>query len=101
MSRTKYWLSVLGMILIGGLILALIQESYGDNAQYVVGRWLGLGIAAIIWAIASFRLRDAGRKEYWSFLVIVPVVNLFAIIAIGLLPSRSANLEAESFGNPF
>jgi uncharacterized membrane protein YhaH (DUF805 family) len=101
MTRAKYWLVVLVLWFVGGLILAIVKEAYGDNAVHDVGPWLAFGILMFFWPLASLRLRNAGRKERWSFLVIVPLVNLFAIIAIGILPSRSIDPESKSFENPF
>ena len=94
MSRGIYWSWVIGLIVAGGLLSTFVKLTYGEGAELMVGRWLVLAIVAICLALAALRLRDSGYNEKWAYLVLIPVLNLFTIIAIGI--PRTAELEAET-----
>ena len=101
MSRGTYWIWVTGLIIASGLLLTIVKSSYGGDAEYDVGRMLLLTVVAICLALAALRLRDSGHSELWAYLVLVPFLNLVAIIAVGIPRSAELSVDATASDNPF
>jgi len=83
-SRTRGWLvfGICTAATLGFLALAIARPD--------VARWLFplLGLLTVVQTVAVVqRLHDAGRSGYWSWISLVPLLGIFAIMAINALPS--------------
>ena len=98
MSRRRYikrWLILLavGVVLGGGRTLA--EMFLPAEVGSMVGG--GLGVIALIWGLIALalsvvwtmnRAKDVGKDEAWGLLVLVPIVNIVAVVIFASLPSR-------------
>lgn len=83
------------------LISALVGLAGGDGAFSTA---IGVGAVVLVGATVAAlflytmqRLNDLGRHRAWSLLLLVPVVNVFVLVGLGLWPGESATNE---FGPP-
>ncbi len=106
-TRKQYWLSLLviftATILLEflgfvGFVYLTHTDSHSQHHLLLIYSFLfaaiiflGL-IISITWiefALVSKRCRDIGINPFWSLLLLIPYVNLIAIIVIGSRKSKS------------
>ncbi len=101
-SRREYWFpfiiqSVLATAAIVLFIIADIQ--YSDNLPYLIPAYVitaYLGVSLIPWvSLTVRRLHDAGKKGWWTFLMLIVGVGTFILLLICSLSS------SPDFYNPF
>ena len=102
-KRSRYWATIAGVMAASFLCSILFEEIivWVLPAPIVGLLLIALGIA-LVWlqlAVATRRCRDARISPFWSILLIVPAINLMALIILGVLPSRAGTMAtAESVG---
>lgn len=76
--------SAMGIVIVNGLpsvlvlpVLVLLALSYAVPALIFSVKW------------STARAEDAGRNGAWGFLMLVPAVNVVALLVFSALPSRS------------
>ena len=61
---------------VGGAVSLLFLACYGIPAV----------VLSVVWTMA--RASNAGKDEAWGLLVLVPIVNVVAVLAFASMPSR-------------
>lgn len=89
----KRWLVLLGV----GVLVSVAREMAATSLPFGLGFAVSL-VLAICYAIPALvfsvkwsteRVEDAGRNGAWGLLILVPIVNVVALIVFSVLPSRS------------
>jgi uncharacterized membrane protein YhaH (DUF805 family) len=94
-NRARFWLGWLGAVLltvaVGQTMLLAIQVLAGpDTAEQAVlgARMLAAFVCGVLYFVMLFALlvernHDRGRSGYWSLLLLIPLINIWAIIDLG------------------
>lgn len=74
-----------------GLTLTVewIAHELGEPvALYFIGPCLGLIVGLFLFFLTQDRLTDSGRNKHWAWLLLLPAVNVIAIVIFGCLPPK-------------
>ena len=93
----KRWLILVAVgVMVGiGQVLAdtFLPVGIGSGLSVILLMLFGLPAAALLVVWTMHRATDAGKDEAWGLLVLVPIVNIVALVVFASLPSRE---DAES-----
>ena len=88
----KRWLILLAIgVLVGiGRVLAetFLPEEFGSVPSLIVLACYGFPALALSVVWTMHRATDAGKDEAWGLLLLVPIVNIVALVVFASLPSR-------------
>ena len=87
LSREPFWLGFLFMSLLAMLAIAPYREP--ETGAIVIGPATMVVLIVVFWselALASKRLHDRGWSAWLVLILLIPLVNLAAYIALGLIP---------------
>ena len=88
----KRWLILIAVGVVAGIGRVLVDSFSPAELGQVLGVLvLGLyGLPAlalsVVWTM--HRATDADKDEAWGFLILIPIVNIVAVVVFALLPSR-------------
>lgn len=99
-TRSTYWLFILDFIILQAIILGAFWSI--SDLKYTIctsGQLVLLGFAALIVifsiipgiAMQVRRLHDVGKKGYWCFFNLLPIVGQIIILIFTLMPSGPDN----------
>jgi cytochrome c-type biogenesis protein CcmE len=105
-SRGEFWLGLLlscvalNVVAIGLRVLSTIdvgQTEAGGMATglIILGSIISIPLAVAVFAVYIKRLHDLGRSGWWSLILFVPVVQLWALIECG---RREGVPESNAYG---
>lgn len=89
----KRWLVLLGVGILVGIARELapmfLPLELAVALSFIVSACYALPalIFSVVWTMD--RAADAGKNELWGLLILVPIVNVVALVVFSALPSRS------------
>lgn len=98
-SRRRYlfWVLIANLgnplLLIGGVQGLALGTKHGSPAFFAIGAVLFIAGTAMFYISlqqAVQRSRDAGHDKKLAWLLLLPIINVVAFLALALLPSRAA-----------
>lgn len=101
-GRGKWWLgqlAVIGTILVGSLITALLFGSQLRGDSLSTAAWVGIAITVILacyinLCVVVTRYHDRGKSGWWYLFGFIPVVGpIWQLIELGFLPGDESDNE--------
>ena len=83
-SRLRFWIM---FFLIFGLHQNTLQPDYIHTVEYLIIQFIFVVLAFItFWG----RANDAGKSGWFSLLMLIPILNFYAIYILGFYPSKKS-----------
>ncbi len=101
-SRSQFWLGVLGLTAYSILICALFAGLMGAlNNLIIAGVVFGIAMLVLCWSGLSLyakRLHDHDKSLWWVLMGLIPIVGqIWLIVQLGFIPGTP---QANNYGEP-
>ena len=94
-SRKEFWMFVLFNIIVS-VILSILEGLVSRDTSILSGLY-SLAVLVPSLAVTVRRLHDTNKSGWWWFIVLVPIIGPFVLLAFMIMDSQAA---ANQYGEP-